>query len=160
MTKPRSKPPGQTHKKPHPKQTNPGLWFFWLFALAGLLCIPGIAIWKLSKTLNPNWISFYLICISLVTLNAYGSDKRNAQQDKWRISEQKLHFLELLGGWPAAFLAQRIFWHKISKESFQIPFAFIVIFHQMVAFDYYHDWAMSLEIFRHLKPLLEQLLKN
>ena len=31
-----------------------------------------------------------------------------------------LHTLELIGGWPAAFLAQRWLRHKCSKRSFQM----------------------------------------
>ncbi|HSH15989.1 MAG TPA: DUF1294 domain-containing protein [Verrucomicrobiae bacterium] len=52
-----------------------------------------------------------------------------------RVSEANLHLLELLGGWPAALLAQRRLRHKCSKGSYQFMFWLIVLGHQFVAGD-------------------------
>ena len=56
--------------------------------------------------------------VSMLTLLFYGIDKWAAKNDKWRISEAKLHLLSLLGGWPGALLAQQMFKHKRSKSAF------------------------------------------
>ena len=69
--------------------------------------------------------------MSLITLAAYSKDKRRAQQDKWRMPESNLHFLELLGGWPGGLIAQRTFCHKSSKQSYQREFGAIVTLHQI-----------------------------
>ena len=67
--------------------------------------------------------------MSLVTIWAYSRDKRAAQSGAWRTREVRLHLLELLGGWPGAFLAQRFFRHKSRKMSYQIVFWLIVAAH-------------------------------
>lgn len=67
--------------------------------------------------------------MSVVTLVLYQRDKLYAQQGSWRISEARLHFCELLGGWPGALVAQRCFHHKTSKSDYQFVFCLIVVFH-------------------------------
>ncbi len=59
----------------------------------------------------------------------YGLDKRKAKLAHRRIKENTLHLLELLGGWPGAFAAQRYFHHKTQKTSFQVVFWMIVALH-------------------------------
>ena len=56
---------------------------------------------------------------SLLAFGAYGQDKWAARTGRWRTSEDTLHLLSFLGGWPGALLAQRVFRHKSSKRSFQ-----------------------------------------
>lgn len=66
---------------------------------------------------------------SILTFAVYGVDKSRAQREQWRISEVALHSLEIMGGWPGALIAQRLFRHKNRKVSFQIVFWFIVVAH-------------------------------
>jgi uncharacterized membrane protein YsdA (DUF1294 family)/cold shock CspA family protein len=84
-------------------------------------------------------LPFHLLAIyaamSLITIWAYSRDKRAAQSGAWRSSEFRLHLLELLGGWPGAFLAQRFFRHKSRKLSYQIVFWLIVAAHGLL---WYH----------------------
>ncbi len=128
--------------------------------LAGLLFLPYLALRKLCLVIDVNWIAGYLIVISLLILYLYGSDKRKAQQKEWRTPEQNLHFFELIGAWPMAFLAQRIFWHKISKTEYQITYWIIVMLHQYTSFDYLKDWHTSTQIFKTVKPLLQQIFEK
>ena len=106
---------------------------FHLLLLVGLLILPGIAIARLST----QWLypGVYLAAINLLTILFYLHDKRNARNKAWRIPELQLHLLELLGGWPAALLSQRILRHKTSKLSYQIIFWLIVSLYQLAAFD-------------------------
>ena len=60
--------------------------------------------------------------MSLVALLAYGFDKKAAQTGGYRVSEKTLIMLGLLGGWPGALIAQRVFRHKTAKQSFQTMF--------------------------------------
>ena len=48
----------------------------------------------------------------------YGSDKSAARQGNWRTPESTLHTIALLGGWPGALVARRVFRHKTSKQPF------------------------------------------
>ena len=66
---------------------------------------------------------------SILTFAVYGVDKSRAQKQRWRIAEVALHSLEMIGGWPGALIAQRLFRHKNRKVSFQIVFWLIVIAH-------------------------------
>jgi len=70
-----------------------------------------------------------LIIASVITFMVYAWDKRQARQHKWRVSERTLHVLELLGGWPGAWLAMRWLRHKSVKRSFRVVFGFIVALH-------------------------------
>lgn len=63
----------------------------------------------------------YLVA-SCVTFLAYWYDKSAARNDGWRIKESRLHGLSLVGGWPGAFVAQKLLRHKSRKPSFRIVF--------------------------------------
>ncbi|HSK48782.1 MAG TPA: cold shock and DUF1294 domain-containing protein [Coriobacteriia bacterium] len=68
------------------------------------------------------WLSVGYVVMSAVLYAAYGLDKRAAQRGKFRTEESALHLLALVGGWPGALVAQRVFRHKTIKLSFQIAF--------------------------------------
>ena len=78
--------------------------------------------------------------VSYATALAYRSDKKKAERDEWRTPESTLHFLELVGGWHAAFLAQRKFRHKIRKDEYLFVFWLISLFHNYLAFDFINHW--------------------
>mgnify|MGYP000275623840 CR=1 FL=1 len=74
----------------------------------------------------------YLLVVavmSLICFLAYGWDKRQAGLGGWRVSEQSLHVMELLGGWPGALMGQRRFRHKTQKLRFRIIFWLMVSLH-------------------------------
>jgi len=54
-------------------------------------------------------------CASLVTAAAFAVDKRAARLEHRRIPERVLHGLELVGGWPGAFLGMALWKHKRRK---------------------------------------------
>ena len=72
------------------------------------------------------FLILYLVS-SCVAYLAYVFDKAAALQGKWRTSEQTLHLLSLIGGWPGAVLAQRAYRHKTQKRSFQLTFRTTVV---------------------------------
>ena len=74
----------------------------------------------------------YLVVVavaSLLAFVAYGIDKRQATGGGRRIPERVLQQLALLGGWPGAWLGQRVFRHKTHKRGFQLQFKAIVAVH-------------------------------
>lgn len=79
----------------------------------------------------PAWqgIGAWLVVISGVTLVAFAIDKRRARLGRWRTRERTLHALELLGGWPAAVLAMRLFHHKTRDRRYRAVQGAIIALH-------------------------------
>ncbi len=120
--------------------------------LIALLLVPGLAGLRLARSFDPRFVFGYFVAISCLTFWLYWHDKRRAENDGWRTPESNLHLAEVLGGWPAAFLAQRILRHKISKTRYQIAFWSIVTFHELAVFDFISDWRYSRAAIRLLHP--------
>jgi len=70
----------------------------------------------------PRWFLWLYLGTSTLTFIAYAFDKSAAQKGEWRTSEQTLHLLALVGGWPGAMLAQQMLRHKSSKQEFRSVF--------------------------------------
>ena len=82
----------------------------------------GFSAWTISM-LTENPVVGYIVvlcCMSLVTFVAYGWDKRQAQNNGWRVSKKQLHTLALLGGWPGAMIGQNFFRHKTQQMEFKV----------------------------------------
>ena len=104
-----------------------------LLQLAPLLVLPLLAnlklpfaVWMLPAAMLPTSVAAWMM---------YRDDKKRALTGSWRVTETELHGLELFGGWPGAFLAQRKFRHKTRKLSYQAIFWSIVFLHQLLALD-------------------------
>jgi uncharacterized membrane protein YsdA (DUF1294 family) len=112
--------------------------------------------------LSAQWIyaGAYLAVINLLTFLFNFSDKRKARNKGWRVPESQLHLLELLGGWPAALLSQRILRHKTSKLSYQIIFWLIVGLYQFAAFDVINDGSWSRKIWENLSLAIRSVEKS
>jgi uncharacterized membrane protein YsdA (DUF1294 family) len=50
----------------------------------------------------------------------YGVDKRQAQNDGWRVPEMVLHGLALMGGVIGAWAGRYVFRHKTQKPAFTV----------------------------------------
>lgn len=124
------------------------LAFTWLSLL---LVLPAYALSRLSRSVDWRILCGTPLVVSLFTFLAYRSDKRRAEAGGWRIPESTLHLAELAGGWPGAFLAQRMFRHKTSKASYQVVFWSIVALYQFVALDFLVDWRFTKNIVHLIK---------
>jgi uncharacterized membrane protein YsdA (DUF1294 family)/cold shock CspA family protein len=122
----------------------------------GLLVLPAIALQR--RAADFRWVGIYVLGLGLVTYRAFACDKRRAQGGAWRTSELGLHLLELLGGWPAAFLAQRRLRHKCSKRSYQAVFWLIVLAYQSAAFDSLQSWRYTHAALDYIQRTLHHLL--
>jgi len=67
----------------------------------------------------------YYLAAAVLTAAVYGFDKLAAVRGWWRVREQSLHLLALLGGWPGAYLGQWLFRHKTRKQPFRTVFWFM-----------------------------------
>lgn len=117
-----------------------------LIILGVLLIAPVFAAVRLGQRQGIWLVAIWYALASALTWFLYWDDKRRARSGAWRTPESSLHLLELVGGWPGAFLAQRQLRHKVSKPGFQLIFWSIVAVHQFVAVDYLNDWQLTRSI--------------
>lgn len=97
--------------------TATGLLALWL-----ILLLVGIWMRRMPWVVLPG-----LALLNIGTFFAYWKDKVAAEEEAIRIREDVLHALALLGGWPAAGLAQQVLRHKTIKRSFQAMFWLTVL---------------------------------
>lgn len=93
--------------------------------LATLLLLPAFCalfllvaiVWRI-----PAWLGLVYLVASAICFAMYAIDKSAAVTGRWRVSEQNLIVLGLVGGWPDALLAQQLLRHKSSKATFRAAF--------------------------------------
>lgn len=117
--------------------------FTWL-GLTLLLLIPVLALNKviIVEGITPWFIMVPLLLINYLTYTTYKSDKAKARAKTWRTSEVDLHLLGIIGGWPAAFIAQHQFRHKCSKSDFLAVYWLTVCLFSYLAIDYILGWRL------------------
>lgn len=93
-----------------------GVWLVLLWPTAG------------SNAL-PDWALPALLALNLLIYALYARDKRAARSGGWRTPESHLHLCELLGGWQAAWLAQRRLHHKRSKPAYLAVYWLMAVLH-------------------------------
>lgn len=125
------------------------------FILFGLLIVPVLAICSLpwSPWIGPG----YVLLVSGLAFRAYRDDKKRAQDGQQRRSEFSLHFLDLIGGWPGSYLAQRQYRHKTVKASFQNVFRGTILLHEAVALDCIVGWPVLLQFLDLLSELVSRI---
>ena len=62
----------------------------------------------------------YFIVINLVGMLVNIADKQKARQNKWRIKEQTLWAVALLGGAPLSYITMKTIRHKTKHISFMV----------------------------------------
>jgi uncharacterized membrane protein YsdA (DUF1294 family) len=77
--------------------------------------------------------------MSVITFALYANDQARAKQNQWRIPENSLHLVELMGGWLGGYIAQRVIRHKNKKISYQLVFWAIIVIHLAL----WLDWFVS-----------------
>ena len=68
-----------------------------------------------------------LLGLNLLTFLAFGHDKFRARRGGRRTPEATLLLLASLGGFPAGWLAMRLFRHKTIKRSFRLKMALVTV---------------------------------
>ena len=135
--------------RPWLSRLNPFAWlqrwftvgaFLWLAGTSALLVLAFVR----DKAEVSAFFAIYLlltVACSAIAFILYGVDKRRATKNQPRISEQTLHILSMLGGWPGAHLAQRLFRHKTLKISFRLVFWITVAVHlTIIGYGIWYGW--------------------
>ena len=87
------------------------------------------------------YIIIYLIVITLIAFLAMYIDKRKARYGKWRIPEQTLFILALIGGSIGAITGMYVFRHKTKKLRFSIGFPVILILQIILIISVWNDFV-------------------
>ncbi|CAI8813050.1 DUF1294 domain-containing protein [Chryseobacterium sp. IT-36CA2] len=69
----------------------------------------------------------FLLIMNVLTLGVFGFDKWQAKKHQWRISENTLLGISLLGGIIGAASGMILFNHKVSKKTFLMKFVLVVL---------------------------------
>lgn len=77
----------------------------------------------------PLWLASLYVFMGAASLVAYSWDKKAARLGLWRISERRLVLIDLAGGVIGGLIAQHLYRHKRSKQSFQAIMVGVIVFH-------------------------------
>ncbi len=69
----------------------------------------------------------YLVFINILTFLLYGIDKWKARRGKWRIPEETLIWLAVVGGSMGALLGMYLFRHKTKHKKFTVGVPVILL---------------------------------
>lgn len=100
-----------------------------------LLLLPAYAVHQRLGMVGLGYAAGWIAALSVITYLVYAWDKRQARSKHRREPERHLHLLELIGGWPGAFIAQRRLRHKSAKPSYLVVFVLIIGLYQFLAID-------------------------
>lgn len=104
--------PNTEKRKNSPGYLPQALAFGFLLIVAGAVLVSAI----------PMPVLLIYLIVSTATFAAYALDKMAAKKGSWRTSENTLHLLALIGGWPGALIAQNHLRHKTRKQPFRTVF--------------------------------------
>jgi len=79
-------------------------------------------------------LAYYLIGINVLTFLLYGIDKWKAQKGKWRIPEETLIWLAIVGGSIGALLGMYRFRHKTKHRKFTLGIPAIILAQAVIVY--------------------------
>ena len=79
-------------------------------------------------------ITIIIVIINIVTFIIYGIDKYKAKKGKWRIPENSLIGLAIIGGSIGAYIGMRVWHHKTMHLKFKYGIPLIIIIQLIAAY--------------------------
>ena len=78
--------------------------------------------------------SIIIVIINIVTFIIYGIDKYKAKKGKWRIPENSLIGLAIIGGSIGAYLGMRVWHHKTMHLKFKYGIPLIIVIQLIIVY--------------------------
>ncbi|QCS51737.1 DUF1294 domain-containing protein [Priestia flexa] len=75
------------------------------------------------------FLMIYAILINLIGLYVMNADKKRAQRNEWRIKEQTLWTIAIIGGALGATIGMSLYRHKTKHASFRFGLPALVVVH-------------------------------
>ena len=97
--------------------------------IGGACAIVALVFGALILDRAPLWFAGVYLGLGLVSALAYADDKGSARAGHWRVSELRLHFVDLVGGIAGGLVAQVLLRHKTAKPSFATTTTAIWLLH-------------------------------
>lgn len=72
-------------------------------------------------------IVVYLLIVNIIAIVVYGIDKLKAKKNKWRISENTLLSIALVGGSIGAYAGMKLWHHKTKHKKFKYSLPVIMV---------------------------------
>ena len=90
------------------------------------------------------YLIIYLAAINVVTFIVYGIDKHKAKKQRWRVSENTLLLLAVLGGSIGAWVGMKVWHHKTRHKKFKYGIPAIIILQLLLAawLVYQYGWLL------------------
>jgi uncharacterized membrane protein YsdA (DUF1294 family) len=104
------------------------------FSILAVVITVAIIIAIFAFTDASNWAFVWWLAWGVTTFLFYGYDKMQARRGGWRVPENVLHLLALIGGWAGGWLGMFLFRHKIRKPQFYVVLAVATVFNLGVYF--------------------------
>lgn len=79
-------------------------------------------------------ITIIIVIINIVTFIIYGIDKYKAKKGKWRIPENSLIGLAIIGGSIGAYLGMRVWHHKTMHLKFKYGIPLIIVIQLVIVY--------------------------
>ena len=86
------------------------------------------------------YLIIYLVAINLIAFLTMYIDKRKARYGRWRIPEQTLFVLALIGGSIGSIIGMYVFRHKTKKLRFSIGFPVILVLQIILIISIWNDF--------------------
>lgn len=74
----------------------------------------------------------YILIINIITFSLIFIDKSKSKNNQWRISENLLILLSLLGGATGSIMSMVIFKHKLYKVKFYIGIPILILLNHLI----------------------------
>lgn len=74
------------------------------------------------------YLLLYLLIVNLFSAILTVVDKKRAEKNKWRISENSLIFTAVLGGAVAEYITMKVIHHKTLHKKFMTGLPVIIVF--------------------------------
>ena len=86
------------------------------------------------------YLIIYIVIINIIAFLAMYIDKRKAKYGKWRIPEQSLFILALIGGSIGAIIGMYTFRHKTKTLRFSVGFPAILVLQIILIISLWNDF--------------------
>ncbi len=108
-------------------KAQPSRFFLVIFVV---IALPVMFLWRIF--LPGSRLFAWLVAANVSAFCLWAYDKRQSQKDGWRVPENVLHTMAVLGASPGSLLAMSMLRHKTQKRFFTTFYTILLVLHLAV----------------------------